>query len=1261
MYIAISLVLIFIIGILLYISKSLRLDMTKRYLHSRYVFFTIVYSIVCILGFSVNLKLVGMILSIESVESFLNHILSANSDGTAFYWIALLLSNILFLAGFDIMLLFIRNTWIPYVVSTIKEDDYLETDDANIVERFFSNISRRFYNKSEIRPVAENIGVWIRTMKNIFLVMLIAEAAVMTFANSILSVYLPENYMAILVKSLYMLPMASYIILSQTEIFLCADKKEEDKDIETEEIGEKIIGDYTPLISFYNSNFGENALISFYKKGDGDFTHSLYASLDREQLNKSDNPALMSAIYRSLENCAEHISVKFVDSIADLINGANIAVADSEVGEFNIYFLSYLQQQLYLGKKALVICRSERQVDDIIRRYNEIFRLINRITSVWNIRNVETESYADTHILVCTDEQLIKGNLKSRLPEFFDKVSNVIITDSYKLICRDKAFLSGLFDYLSYNKMQYLFYIPENNPDIKTVLEEYINDDIYVYENYNETTNICIMYWRQEQGIKAQRALSPNLQHDFGMAYVIALMAAKFDVTDINIHAPETVPVQSYRNTAAGEYAKVLSSEFFASESVNIDSIIKINNALIFKSKELAFNILYDENNNLLSLTNKWLSYGGKTCSMLHMISRPYMLRDYFAYNLSELSGRLSDVKMFVPVKVLNIHTEALALLLKTRAGIHVSEILDFAHVNRIDKSNAEDILKELLKIVLGENHNYQVYESFIFDEVVLPKFENEKYLYSFTVKMTNQTLYTELYSLTSDSAVLIDKTKRYVLPINKNDVFNRYLPDQCCCVGGNRYRITDIKNGEITAIREESSLGDKEYVSLYNIADIGQMSELDKSPVVENKAYRIKFYSADIKREIWGYLECSNGIDFSADNCTSLKTLSTPIVELKRSNILSVDFKYAFGPGYERIASLLVVLVCGVLETLLPDNYKDMLVFSDVDKNALETGKDEDAIINENDILQLLPNIEKNLLQKNSETEIHLYIAEFSKEETGALYSIASDMERMLLVIKKYTEWVIAHNELTNHYLYFGLGRIPSAFAIDELFAWIDSITPKIKYPDKLLDGDFTIAEARYCSFCGRTVITSGVLLADGRVMCGECAKHRANTKKEVKVLLRRAYNILKNKYGITVPHGIKIKFASQDEVIKAAKTTPGFIPLGVYIGAQNKIMIVRGGPETNVLSTLIHELTHAWQHKNAAWLMTKDNIKTCEGHAMYTEIECMYALKEITYADKLDKATVNRKDVYGEGYRFWKEYMKKETDKNIFHQIEKMGEKNN
>lgn len=1254
MYIAVSLVLFIIIGVLLYIAGGLRVEMKYRKVQSRQVCFTIVFSIICVIGFSLLLRVVNAILSIPVIRNGLFNIVPSQNTTASFYFVVALLVNILFLAIYDIFLLLINKLWINNVIGKIYTVDYLESDDSNFIERLFNGISDRFYDGNTLKPLGENVGFWVRGMKKFFGIFLVIESVVLLVLINLKIMIVPENIVSLFSKNLYMIPMASYVILKQVESFLCGDRRIDDGMVDTDDFGESVIGDYSPLIKLYESAFGGNALISYYINNGDVAEKSLYGGVTNAQLKRVNNPELLLAIYRNIENRVDNVSPKYIDSLVELINGKNIAVMDAVCGDFNLYYLAYLQHKLSLRSKVLLICDNKLQVADMVRKYKATFSLINKVGELWRIGDLDyiSEKNGNIDVLICTDEQLLNDNLKVRYPEFFEAVSNVSIIDSYAFISRDKAFLVRLFNYIDNNFVQYVINIPENNSDLKTALEGQIKKDIVVFENHNETTNICVMYWKGEAALKTQLVLLPNLVNDFSVAYTIALVASKFEVSDINIQAPADVPIYSYRNTAAGEYALTLAREFFNNDSVSLDGIVKINNAQVFNQKELVFNIVYDENNNLLALTNMWLSYGGRNCSMIHMISRPYMLRDYFANNLSQMCGRLSAIKMFVPINLLNVRSAALAFLIKARKGVLVEEIQQFAHVNGLQETVAERILEKLLVIVLGEKHGYRVYEDFSFDTFRKPKFENDRYIYTHIVRMTNQNLYEILCRITMDNAKVICENQTLGISINKNDIYNHYLPNQCHSFEGVRYKIKRIQKGEIYVTKDETVTEEREYTSVYNISAIDNVSAISSQMDIDNERFTIRMYEADITKTTWGYLEYSNGIDFGNKNNTELKKLVEPIVEKKRSNYLEIVFSYSFKENYEKIAALLVVLVRGLLETLLPKNYKDLMVFSNINKEVVVTETVEGAgttvkVIDDEKLLYLHPDIQAEGIQENNTNNISLYIVDYATVETGALSAIAGDIDRVLNIIQQYMGWILSNNGGKGSYLCFGLDEIPVMFASKELKDWIDNIALKENTPEKVINGNFAIAASRHCAFCGKPILGSGILLGDGRAMCHNCAEHRTNTKHEVKILLKKAYEFIERKYGVKIPPGIKIKFARREEIEKDA----GPHVLGYYMPSKHLIKILRGGPEANVLSTLIHELTHAWQWRVGGVGDLSTMYK--EGHSMYVEIECMKETDHREFTTRLEEETERRNDEYGEGFRFWRDYLKEQSDKNIFKHI--------
>ena len=96
---------------------------------------------------------------------------------------------------------------------------------------------------------------------------------------------------------------------------------------------------------------------------------------------------------------------------------------------------------------------------------------------------------------------------------------------------------------------------------------------------------------------------------------------------------------------------------------------------------------------------------------------------------------------------------------------------------------------------------------------------------------------------------------------------------------------------------------------------------------------------------------------------------------------------------------------------------------------------------------------------------------------------------------------------------------------------------------------------------------------------MCMECFNHRTTSRKEIQELLQKAIDTVEHYYSVTIPT-TKVAFKSADSIREACGIVgPGRV-LGFYNLRRKIVWIEKGGPEPCVLSTLMHELTHAWQH---------------------------------------------------------------------------------
>ena len=475
MFTAAAIVAFIIVIILLYLTRTFRLDLKYRRLHIRQVIATIIFSIITMFGFGYILDLVNKLLSLGVVRDLLFKITPLQNILSVFYFAVTMLVNIAFLSAFLGVLFVVNDVWLEAIKRKTYSEDYLESEDSNFIEKFFNMLSNVFYEGNTLKPIGEVVGAWARGMKRFFGVFLIVEFVAFLLMVNFKIPVITDALLSTMVKNFFMIPMASYVILQQVEIFLCGDRRIEDGLIETDEIKETVIGDYMPLVKMYESVFGGNALLSYYVNSGDAAKKGLYIGVTDEQLKKAKNPELLNSIYRNIENRVSSMSPKFLDCVVDLINGKSISVVDSMCGEFNFYYLAYLQHSLSLRNKALVICDDDFQVESLVKKYKDIFVLVNRASELWRIGDTGYLRDQKGHIdvLICTEEQLLDGRLKNKYPEFFACVKNVNIVDTYSFLTKDKAFISRLFDYLEEgNQIQYVFNVEENNPDIKTALEK---------------------------------------------------------------------------------------------------------------------------------------------------------------------------------------------------------------------------------------------------------------------------------------------------------------------------------------------------------------------------------------------------------------------------------------------------------------------------------------------------------------------------------------------------------------------------------------------------------------------------------------------------------------------------------------------------------------------------------------------------------------------------------------------------------------------
>ncbi len=1262
------------------LAAKTRLDVCHRVLHIRYVVITVAYSITAVFLFSKILQLINWLLSISFIRNFLFVLIPPSNVSAGFYWIISLICCLFLLLVYCLIMWVFRFIWLYPLSNSGK---YLESKSP--IEKGFNFIAGWFYEIKENRAILPhhlvNAGAWISSIRRIFGVILLIESLFVGVYLQMDWTFINVDMFSLVMKSLYMIPVLSYIVLHQVELFLAADREKDDIMIDTEELTPVEKGDYSVLVGMYKSLFEGEALITNYRgNGKNEIHRELFSGVGEEQRKKVDPPELLDSIVRDIVNVTAPTS-HFINGLVDLINGNHLAVFDTPWGEFDVYYLAYIQHMLDLSKKALVICDTKQQVQRMKARYVSLFKKMNSIYPVWRIKDIETMNEEDTDILICTEEEFFDNPLNEKYPSFYEKLKIVVMLDVYGILCREAAFSSRLFDSFIDKELQFIFYIPENNTDLRNELQEKLNGgSVKLCETTYANEETDVLLWRAESIYKPQEKLSTRLCHDFGVAYTIGIIAGACDVASVYILSSESIPTKTYFDLVTREYSRVIIDDYTYDDSVNFSTIIKDNDYSVACCDNMTFSIVYDTDNNLLNVFKTWISYGGTVSSMLHIVSQPYMLRDYFAFNMTSLCAESTGVQLIVPGEALMFSSAALSMLIRMRRGVTCSEIMEFAREQGIRETRVEQILRTMLEAVLGRDASFGVYDIFSFGTSDIPYFNDNGFLYTIIVKLTDDVVYNRLCKMTEEY-VRLTGAYNDVIPVHKNDVSNYYLSGQRAAFGGVRYLIDNIRDGVMQLKREETVEMESIYTIAYNISSFEKKDGVyNRKEISDNIS--TEFFEVDIERTIAGYYESHGMLDFAHENATVYKKLDSLVIEKKTVPCLELSIKTPEVDNYDKVANTLCFLLKGAMETFLPKNHKDLLIFSDVGEDKIkqdvkiknDTGLLEDPIPSdilegfENglgqqidaNMLRLIPNVPKGVLKPNGDRHVYLYIAQFSVADTGALTAITNELNRIFLTIMEYLNWSERQKSDIPLYLRMGYKRTPDVFDTTATAQCLASIVikPKKSSSKNIGNGKVTISGGKRCSFCGKPVSVTYTDVGDGRIMCRECSSHRTNTREEIEELLKVAKETLEKKYNIRIPERIKVSFKGAGYFKKNCDTSGGGRVLGYYEFKRCRICVERGGPKACVLSTLMHELTHAWQHENLGLKRCTDinNLSAIEGHASYVEVECLKVLKQRNYAGFMDKNLMAspQEDPYGAGYRYWKSRLVNEEDKNIFHHIE-------
>lgn len=1269
--------------------KKLSYSIDKRYLHFRFVVAGLLFSLVAANTYVSQLLIfvVDKVINAKALQPIIAKLLPNRSHSLIYMTLLVLGLNLIYAVGYIVVLIVTKGIF-------SRKQKFIEYEHCIGSERlvhlpwYFVN---RFYKQENERFGLTSkgflIGLWVKFMKYAFAIMFVLEFALLYW--SILWGKEDWNKMVLSIsKSAYLLPMLAFLVIEQIQFFLEGPEDYDAGTFGSADIDEQMIGDMDAMLLRYRETFAESGVLLCSEKGtESGIERQGLGSNDvgNQQLEDCREPRILEAISNQLRESEIRQNSNYQNALVSLINGDCVTIRDNPDGEFTVFLCAYLNHYLSQGKAAIVLCENDSDVAVLQSAFKKSVNKIKGIKNLWSIKNVsELVSTKHANILICTFEQLLNLDIINQYKNLAMDMFCAIIPDANSLMTYDNIRIQRVFSRLRSlrNVKQYVFIYSEDNDSLRTKIMLYLPQGIrsIPFSHDTRVPHTGIMVWKEESVYKPQLTLKIGSETSpyMGTALPLALVAAKYDLPQVNI-----VPCDSRGDTyffGGALQSNLQNVSNYLENELNLPSVIRYSSSEAMDSQDFKSIIVYDTDFNFYNALWRWFKYAGNKGTLIHVVSPFYMMREYFAANYLRKSMLYSNNEFMalLPNETV-LKRSRLAAILASIAdvGMTEEELLGISRKYGWNYTDISGLLKDAILTVRPDNEFFNIYEHFKLVEEKIFCDNPSEFVYQIRIHLMDGAIKEQQHRQISMARMSFKDNEFITLPILSGNITNYYLPDQIAAIGGSLYRVVaiDDKNGILhTKPTHPQSIPDYYTVSNFELSNYKLIDSCIDSSYLD-----FNICEADVKRFIYGYISTTNGNDFSnvrdvskinggRNNMAVFKT-HVPIleIEINKESFVAID-----GNSEEDVSKatlLLTVLLNGMFKTLFPATYQNIIAVPDfpIDMSLIE--KVTHAASVEEMIMSTVSRVE--VKPDRDGRYIRIYIIEFSCIEYGMIEALYRERNEVLNKIYEYLSWYIASNQaapggdedggkpdgfIRGRYLHFGSDKMPTVFAPEALHSFLRKVLSRneplpVIEPDPVEYSEQINDSKSVCSFCNREIVFAWQM-SDGRCMCAHCHDHQKTQKNDIYKLFHDTKDMLEDNYHISFKKNINVGFQSAEAIRKAAKIKGSKRIVGFYNSDKRQLWIEARGPSIAMESTIIHELTHAWQNDNLPIRVLKKSLNKLkaskrlelllEGHAVYIEIEAMSKHGEVEYAERLKNSYIASKDVYGLGYVLIDEYIK-------------------
>ena len=511
-----------------------------------------------------------------------------------------------------------RRRRIPFFNHSEPEEDKEEEEpsvEKKKYGRFSSAIWSLFYEGEEF----EYARLWVirvRTVLKCFLV-LIEIAYVLLFAVMVATVFFPvpkpiyEFLELIRFSHWYLYPTISLLFITEIcNIFNVKpkpDETEEEKEIEEDKKEDaKREGRIRALLAELKKRFDADHVLRYYPEAEPRevpeyvCTSVAYASA-------------LKYIRERMQRESGHVVQSYMECLDAIFNDSHVYFPASFYSELGEYLIAYTYVRLLSGgRQIFVVSNPEEKLT--LRTYisDRLMKMTgSSVEASWRIYTSD-ERLDQADVLIATPADFITSNIVEQYPGFFEEVTSTVFIDADKLIAEDSyvcPIMATKLQRATEGRIRFVFLSLNLIKGFAagSLPKFFCIDKVLSFSSAKENEAVAYVLWNKES--KKRRIYSKNVQKNTCLEAIIAELACRYGMDGVRLITESSI-----------EHAerKVLDMHN-----------VEINN--LYKNLVDVNYMVYSDNRcNLSAALYACTRFRGRKKSIVHILSKPYLLREYF-------------------------------------------------------------------------------------------------------------------------------------------------------------------------------------------------------------------------------------------------------------------------------------------------------------------------------------------------------------------------------------------------------------------------------------------------------------------------------------------------------------------------------------------------------------------------------------------------------------------------------------------------------